>query len=198
MPKDPTTPKVPDSVDPATGVWTPTPRALPEPEESAYPTLGDWMDRYPVAREGMPDNPHPWVHLVKAVPMGENGETPMNHSLQVLNLIAIHLERVGFEAPNPDKTQIHYQSPMEGPDVVWNPGTWPTLDVEIVPRPDAEGISLEGVPADQLDILIQAAQDEKMRLAKIQGADPEAKADAVASVTPATVVVQPVAEEPTE
>jgi len=135
-------------------------------------TLAEYLDLYPYDSA-----PHPWVHRVKAIPMGFNGEVPMNHSLQVLNLMAIHMERVGFKLHD-DAIEIKYVPPLHGPNVVYNPGTWVDIDVEVPEVDDVPEISLEGVPTAQIEMLERAIEAEKIRKIKIASADTLAREDA--------------------
>lgn len=158
-------------VNPETGEWYPN--LPPKRAERAKPkrrSLTDYQRQYDFEKGQY----HPWVHYVKAIPMGDKGQVPMNHSLEVLNNMAIHLERLGFKEPDPADKEIMYLEPEHGPMVVWNPGTWVDIDAEVpadrVTAPP-ETIDLAGVPDDQLAALNKAFQDEKIRRAKVAGAD---------------------------
>lgn len=155
---------------------------------SARPTLDDYVKRYDPE-----STPHPWVKYLRSVPMG--GERPpMNHDVHVLNMIAIHLERLGFVEPDPDRSEIKYiPAPFNG-DALLSPGQWVDIDEEIE-APKLPDIDLSGVPQDQLEVLEQAIQAEKIRQAKLQTADPAARVDAVAAVPAKTVGVVPVVPE---
>lgn len=134
-------------------------------------TLGEYQKIYDFEK----GRHHPWVMYLRAIPMGENGQVPMNHSLEVLNNMAIHLERIGFTEPDPERREIQYQKADSGPDVVWNPGTWVDKDA-VVPEHLQDGaplpeIDLTGVPPEQLAVLQRAIKAEQVRLAKTSGAD---------------------------
>lgn len=158
-------------VNPETGEWYPNlPAARKEAKKPKRRSLKDYQKEYDFEKGQY----HPWVHYVKAIPMGEDGQVPMNHSLEVLNNMAIHLERLGFEEPNPDKREIKYVEPEFGPQVVWNPGEWVDIDT-VVPegrRTSApERIDLSGVPDEALASLRKAFKNEEIRRAKVAGAD---------------------------
>lgn len=180
----PTTSGTPPNTD-ADGNWVFTAPAPPKPVAApTIKTLQDWIDEYPYQT-----NPHPYVHMVKAIPMGFDEKTgnplpAMNHSLQVLNMMAIHLARLDTEfGPNPE---IHYKQPIHGPKVVYNPGTWIPIS-EPLPADNDEPlvIDLSGVPADTLKLLEKAVEAEKIRQKKVANADPEAQAAALAELAAA-------------
>lgn len=152
------------------GNWYPK-RAAPRVKSTKpkWRSLKDWQKEYDFEKGQF----HPWVHYVKAIPMGEDGQVPMNHSLEVLNNIAIHLERVGFTEPDPGKRDIEYVDPPNGPLVVWNPGTW--VQIGTAPSKSAATelpvIDLTGVPPEQLAVLRRAIKSEEIRLARTKEAD---------------------------
>lgn len=152
------------------------------------PTLDDYMKRYD------PDTTlHPWARLLRSVPMG--GErAPMNHDVHVLNMVAIHLERLGFVDPDPDRAEIKYVAAPFNGDALLSPGQWVDLDAEEPEAPTIPELDLTGVPPNQLDVLEQAVQAERVRLAKLATADPDARAAAVSQDTPMTLGVVPLAD----
>lgn len=142
-----------------------------KPKDARRKTLAEYQKQYDFEK----GRHHPWVMYLRAIPMGDKGQVPMNHSLEVLNNMAIHLERIGFTEPDPKLCQIKYRKAEAGPDVVWNPGTWVDIDTE-VPAHLQDGapppkVDLSGVPPEQLRILEEAIKAEKVRVAKIAGAD---------------------------
>jgi hypothetical protein len=183
----------PTNVD-ADGNWvlnvTPPPKPVAPPRPK---TLQDWIDEYPYET-----SPHPYIHKVKAIPMGFDKKTgaplpAMNHSVEVLNMMAIHLARLDAEFG--DDPEIHYKQPEHGPKVVFNPGTWIPIS-EPLPADNDEPmvIDLSGVPADKFEILKAAVKAEEIRQAKIKNADPEAHAAALAELAAAPtmdVIVAP-------
>ena len=156
----------------------------PEPTPKRHKSLTEWQKIYPY--DGVY---HPWVHYVKAIPMGDDGQAPMNHSLETLNNMAIHLERLGFKAPDSADSEIKYVPPAHGPNVPYNPGAWVDVNVEVPEAaPDLPQIDLTGVPLDQLAVLQKAIQDERIRLAQVEGADGPVR-DQIEAATPVANIV---------
>lgn len=177
------------AVDPS-GAWVP-PTPQPRKRPKRRKTLKQWADIYDFEK-----NPHPYIHKVKAIPMGADPKSgadrpAMNHSQEVLNYFALHLARLGAVFPDDGpytddgECEIQYVEPEHGPKVIYNPGTW--IDIDATPPTRTTNaplpkIDLTGVPPDQLDALNAAVQAEKIRLSLAQGADPEARDAALAQL----------------
>lgn len=170
-----------------TGAWTP-PRGdgSAAPKKTARKKLSEWAAEYPYET-----SPHPYIHKVKAIPMGGD-RVPMNHSTDTLNYMAIHLARLGAIFPNEDGTypattgtvEIKYSKPLVGPDVVYNPGEWVDIDAVIPEAPDPiESIDLSGVPAEDLAKLEAAVASARAKQAAAIGADPIARDAAIAELS---------------
>lgn len=167
------------------GVWTPPAGdSATAPARSPRKTLAEWEAEYPYETA-----PHPYIHKVKAIPMGGD-RVPMNHSADTLNLIAIHLARLGAIFPDDDgnytattgTVEIKYVKPPVGPDVVYNPGEWVDIDAEIVEEPPMPEIDLSGVPDEQLAALEAAVASARAKQAMAAGADPAARDAALAEL----------------
>ena len=175
----------------ASGAWMPPAPPPAAPKPARRKTLAEWARIYDYEK-----NPHPFIHKVKAIPMGADPKSgdarpAMNHSQEVLNYFAIHLARLGAVFPDDGpytdggECEIQYVEPTHGPKVIYNPGTW--IDIDATPPAPVSNaplpkIDLTGVPADQLDALNAAVQAEKIRISLAQGADPAARDEALAKL----------------